>query len=111
MDLVFTTFEVITVGLAVAIVSLVAASEHPFVENNVYKNIKQDKALDEKLEKMTYAMVAVPLYFLNEVRGVISCVAFTATPETGHALFRIEGRHVRHRCGVPEAPTREVRQP
>ena len=56
------------------IVSLVAASEHPFVENNVYKNIKQDKALDEKLEKMTYAMVAVPLYFLNEVRGVISCV-------------------------------------
>jgi hypothetical protein len=56
------------------IVSLVVSSEHPFVENKVYENIKQDKALDEKLEKMTYAMIAVPLYFLNEVRGVISCV-------------------------------------
>ena len=56
------------------IISLVVASEHPFVENNVYKNDKQDKALDEKLGKLTYAMIAVPLYFLNEVRGVISCV-------------------------------------
>ena len=56
------------------IISMVVASEHPFVENNVYKNDKQDKALDKKLGKVTYAMVAVPLYFLNEVRGVISCV-------------------------------------
>ena len=56
------------------IISLVVASEHPFVENNVYKNDKQDKALDEKLGKLTYAMIAVPLYFLNEVRGVISSV-------------------------------------
>jgi hypothetical protein len=61
-------------SLSRGIVSLVVASEHPFVENKVYENIKQDKALDEKLKKMTYAMVAVPLYFLNEVRGVISCV-------------------------------------
>jgi hypothetical protein len=30
--------------------------------------------LDKKLQKTTYAMVAVPFYFLNEVRGVISCV-------------------------------------
>lgn len=56
------------------IISLVVASEHPFVENNVYKNDKQDKSLDKKLGKLTYAMIAVPLYFLNEVRGVISCV-------------------------------------
>jgi hypothetical protein len=56
------------------IVSMVVASEHPFVENNVYENIKHAKALDEKLKKMTYAMIALPFYFLNEVRGVISCV-------------------------------------
>ena len=56
------------------IVSLVVASEHAFVENQVYKNTKHSKALDEKLHKTTYAMIAVPLYFLNEVRGVISCV-------------------------------------
>jgi hypothetical protein len=56
------------------IVSLVVASEHPFVENQVYKNAKHSKTLDEKLRKTTYAMIAAPLYFLNEVRGVISCV-------------------------------------
>jgi hypothetical protein len=56
------------------IVSLVVASEHAFVENQVYKNAKHSKDLDQKLRKTTYAMIAVPLYFLNEVRGVISCV-------------------------------------
>jgi hypothetical protein len=56
------------------IVSLVVASEHAFVENQVYKNAKHSKTLDTKLHKTTYAMIAVPLYFLNEVRGVISCV-------------------------------------
>ncbi|MEY2572981.1 MAG: hypothetical protein QOJ87_1194 [Verrucomicrobiota bacterium] len=56
------------------IVSLVVASEHAFVENQVYKNAKHSKELDQKLHKTTYAMIAVPFYFLNEVRGVISCV-------------------------------------
>jgi hypothetical protein len=56
------------------IVSLVVASEHAFVENQVYKNAKHSAILDKKLHKTTYAMIAVPLYFLNEVRGVISCV-------------------------------------
>jgi hypothetical protein len=56
------------------IVSMVVASEHPFVENQVYKNAKHSKTLDEKLHKTTYAMIAAPLYFLNEIRGVISCV-------------------------------------
>ncbi|HVF71802.1 MAG TPA: GAF domain-containing protein [Chthoniobacterales bacterium] len=56
------------------IVSLVVASEHAFVENQVFKNAKHSATLDKKLQKTTYAMIAVPLYFLNEVRGVISCV-------------------------------------
>ena len=60
--------------LTKGIVSLVVASEHAFVENQVYKNAKHSKTLDKKLHKTTYAMIAVPLYFLNEVRGVISCV-------------------------------------
>jgi hypothetical protein len=60
--------------LSKGIVSLVVASEHAFVENHVYRNVKHSKMLDEKLHKTTYAMIAVPLYFLNEVRGVISCV-------------------------------------
>lgn len=56
------------------IVSLVVASEHAFVENQVYKNADHSNTLDKKLHTTTYAMIAVPLYFLNEVRGVISCV-------------------------------------
>lgn len=56
------------------IVSLVIASENAFVENQVYKNAKHSATLDKKLHKTTYAMIAVPFYFLNEVRGVISCV-------------------------------------
>jgi hypothetical protein len=50
------------------------ASENAFVENQVYKNAKHDATLDERLHKTTYAMIAVPLYFLNQVRGVVTCV-------------------------------------
>ena len=60
--------------LTKGIVSLVVASEHPFVENEVYNNVDHSNTLDKALHKATYAMIVVPLYFLNEVRGVISCV-------------------------------------
>lgn len=60
--------------LSEGIISLVAASENAFIENQVYKNKKHSAALNKKLGKTTYAMIAVPLYFLKEVRGVISCV-------------------------------------
>lgn len=56
------------------IISLVVASEQAFVENQVYKNKRHSAALNKKLGKTTYAMIAVPFYFLNQVRGVISCV-------------------------------------
>jgi hypothetical protein len=60
--------------LSEGIISLVVASEHAFVENQVYKNKSHSTALNKKLGRTTYAMIAVPLYFLNQVRGVISCV-------------------------------------
>jgi hypothetical protein len=56
------------------IISLVVASERAFIDSNVYKNSNYSAVLDEKLHNTTYAMIAVPLYFLNEVRGVITCV-------------------------------------
>src|SRR5256714_15291299 len=62
--------------LSKGIISLVVASEHPFVENEVYNNIDHSNTLDKELHKATYSMIVVPLYFLNEVRGVISCVQF-----------------------------------
>ena len=56
------------------IVSLVVASEQAIIESNVYKDAKYSADLDKKLHNTTYAMIAVPLYFLKQVRGVISCV-------------------------------------
>jgi hypothetical protein len=56
------------------IISLVVATEQAFVENQVYKNARHSAVLDQKLHNKTYAMIAVPLYFLNQIRGVISCV-------------------------------------
>ena len=60
--------------LGQGIVSLVVASENAFVENQVFKNAKHSKTLDNKLHTTTYAMIAVPFYFLSQVRGVITCV-------------------------------------
>jgi hypothetical protein len=60
--------------LSTGIISLVVASENAFIENQVYKNVHHSAKLGEKIGRTTYAMIAVPLYFLNQVRGVISCV-------------------------------------
>jgi hypothetical protein len=69
------------------IVSLVVATEQGFVENQVYKNTRHDTGLDQKIRSCTYAMMVVPLYFLNQVRGVISCVQlFDVVLEKGEAL-------------------------
>ena len=53
---------------------MVFSSEQSFIENEVYKNALQDKTLDSKLKVRTYAMIAVPFYFLDACRGVASCV-------------------------------------
>ena len=72
--------------LNAGIISLVVASENAFIENQVYKNKSHNAALNKKLGKTTYAMIAVPLYFLNQVRGVISCVQlFDVLIEEGQA--------------------------
>jgi hypothetical protein len=60
--------------LTKGIVGLVVATEHAFVENQVYKNAKYSATLDRRLQNTTYSMIAVPFYFLSEIRGVISCV-------------------------------------
>ena len=56
------------------LISLVVAAEQGLAENLVFKHAQHSPLLDQKVGKTTYAMVAVPFYFLNQVRGVISCV-------------------------------------
>lgn len=56
------------------LISAVFAYEQPFCENDVYKNQKQDRTLDQTLGVLTASMIAVPLYFAGELRGIVSCV-------------------------------------
>ena len=60
------------------LIGMVLASEQPFVENEVFKNARQDKALDQLLQVQTYALIAVPFYLFKTCRGVISCVQLKA---------------------------------
>jgi hypothetical protein len=60
--------------LSRGLISMVYRSEQPFCENDVHHHQAQDRALDRKLGLLTCAMIAVPLYFAQEIRGVISCV-------------------------------------
>ena len=65
-------------SLRAGMISMVVATEQPVCENEVRKNQQQDKSLDQKLGLATCAMLAVPLYFAGELRGVISAVQLQA---------------------------------
>lgn len=56
------------------LVCMVFASEQPFLENEVFKDVQQSKTLDSLLKTQTFAMIAVPFYLLGECQGVVSCV-------------------------------------
>jgi hypothetical protein len=60
--------------LNTGLISMVFTSEQPFLENEVSKNARQSKLLDSLLQTQTSAMIAVPFYFLDDCRGVVSCV-------------------------------------
>ena len=63
------------------IISMVFASEQPFVENKVYQNQVFDPELDRRLGLRTCALIAAPFYFLKGCRGIISCVQVKALGE------------------------------
>jgi len=56
------------------LICMVFANEQPFIENQLDHNIKQSRMLDTHLGVQTYALIAVPFYFLQRCRGVVSCV-------------------------------------
>jgi len=63
--------------------SMVFATHRPFMENQVFKHDGQEKSVDKLVGKRTHAMIAVPLYFAQDCRGVISAVQLE--PSTGAA--------------------------
>jgi hypothetical protein len=56
------------------LISMVFASEQPFMENAVHDNPSQSRLLDSLLQVETTALIAVPFYFLGACRGILSCV-------------------------------------
>lgn len=69
--------------LGSGLISMVFASEQPFVENHVSRNAQQSKLLDARLEVETQSLIAVPLHFLNACRGVVSCVQLKEKGQAG----------------------------
>ncbi len=78
--------------LNAGLISMVFSSEQPFLENEVWKNAHQSKLLDALLHAQTCAMIAVPFYFLQACRGVVSCVQLKrpGSTEPGPTGFRPE---------------------
>jgi hypothetical protein len=62
--------------LGSGLISMVFATEQPFLENEVTRNAQQSKLLDSQLDVQTHSLIAVPFHFLNACRGVVSCVRF-----------------------------------
>lgn len=60
--------------LSSGMISMVVATELPICENEVHKSQQQDRRLDRQLQLQTCAMLAVPLYYASDLRGVISGV-------------------------------------
>jgi hypothetical protein len=60
--------------LSAGLISMVFATEQPFLENAVSRNAQQSKLLDAQLQVQTHALIAVPFYLLQACRGVVSCV-------------------------------------
>lgn len=67
--------------LNVGLVSTVFATCQPLCENSVGRDPRQDKRLDTQLGVETVAMIAVPLHFAGELRGVISAVQLSNVQE------------------------------
>jgi len=56
------------------VISMVFLSGQAFCENDVSQNSTHDRTIDTALSQVTAAMIAIPLFFANRPRGVVSCV-------------------------------------
>jgi hypothetical protein len=60
------------------VISMVFLSGQAFCENEVSGNSTHDRTIDTALAQVTAAMIAVPLFFANRPRGVVSCIRLGA---------------------------------
>ena len=69
------------------LISMVFSTGQPFCENNIAQNPEHDKEVDQQTGVSTTAMIAVPFYFAQQCRGIVSCVQLTK--KLGSDLSRI----------------------
>jgi hypothetical protein len=82
------------------IVSLVLMNEQPLIQNDVYQDAKHSKIVDQKFNQRTFAMMAVPFYFLRRCRGVVSAVQLHAQGEPQPPGFQPEHLKVLRRAAT-----------
>ncbi len=75
--------DTVSQPLSSGLISMVFATQQPFCENEVYKNERHAARVDQLMGQVTCAMIAVPVFFAEDVRGVISCVRTKAPDATG----------------------------
>jgi len=73
------------------IIGMVFATQQPFCENEVSRNPAQDRTIGESVGFEIESMVAVPLNFARECRGVISCVIRGHSEKAGSNPRRFTG--------------------
>jgi hypothetical protein len=76
------------------LICMVFASEQAFLENAVSQSASQSKLLDTLLQVETTALIAVPFYFLQACRGVISCVQLSPPASSAPSLPEFGPQHL-----------------
>jgi transcriptional regulator with GAF, ATPase, and Fis domain len=72
------------------LISMVFSTGQPFCENNIAQNPDHDKAVDRATGISTTAMIAVPFYFAQQCRGIVSCVQLGNEPKSSRTGFDME---------------------
>jgi hypothetical protein len=64
------------------LISMVFSTGQPFCENNIGEHPEHDKTVDLRTGSVTRAMIAVPFYFAQQCRGILSCVQLAGKPRS-----------------------------
>lgn len=76
------------------IISSVVVTQRGIAESFVYRNQEHDASVNELLGNVTVHMIAVPLFFTREIRGVISAVRLRAPDEPDPPPFGLDAFEV-----------------
>ncbi len=71
------------------LISMVFSTGQPFCENDISQNPEHDKTVDLQVGSPTTAMIAVPFYFAQECRGIVSCVHLAKTHRDPSRLEKV----------------------